>query len=195
MKNQSLLFILIPLLFVFYSCEESGKKPFIKADASGGTLELLVVTDNTQQWNGSIGDTLRAFFSQMWNTMPQAEKKFTMANLEKNGFSKMFQPHHNILIITVDRSRTESLVETKEDLWASPQRVIKMSLPTAMDFFDEFEKNKDGMMKLFYQTEYERTDKTHKTALEKNVISSLEKTYHLSMNIPVGYKIAKQENN
>jgi len=192
MNNQksfiSQLFVLAAVFFLFSCSTETGTVE--KADASGGTLEILIVTDNSNQWSGSLGDSVKSHFGQIITTLPQGEPMFTMANLEKSGFSKMFQPHHAILVMTVDRDREEPLVETKKDLWAKPQRVIKISAPSEQQIMEEFLKYKDTFLELFREVEIERTNKTYSTALEMPIIQKLKKDCELTLQVPVGFKMA-----
>jgi hypothetical protein len=175
-------------------CQQKQDKTPKKEDSSGATLELLVVTDNKEQWKGSLGDTLRNFFSQIQTTLPQPEPRFTLAHLEVTGFSKMFQPHHNILILSVDPEIQKPLLETRQDLWAEPQRVIKISAPSYQALIAEVDSNKRAFMDLYLETEYARTTKTDKTLLEDKLISQLLNEYKISLVIPVGYQLAKKTN-
>lgn len=193
-KISHTVYVIVALLFFIQSCEV-GEKKKSAFNSSGGTLELLVVTDNSDQWNSPVGDSIRAFFGQMRTTMPQAEPRFTMANLEKKGLLKMFKPHHNILIITFDRNRDDALIETKRDLWAKPQRVIKMTVPSEESFFLEFNKYKESFMQMFMEVELERSIKIHMTALERSINNKLVKEYKISLVVPAGFTIAKKQKN
>ncbi|MCK5838545.1 MAG: DUF4837 family protein [Bacteroidales bacterium] len=184
--------VVVVLSFFIQSCEVSDKKRSA-FDSSGGTLELLVVTDNSEQWKGPVGDSIRAFFGQIRSTMPQAESRFTMANLGEKGLSKMFKPHHNIFIVTFDRSRDNALIETKKDFWAKPQRVIKMSVPSEESFFLEFNKYKESFMQMFMEVELERSNKIHLTALERSISNKLVEDYQLSLVVPAGFTIAVKQ--
>ncbi|MDD5506966.1 MAG: DUF4837 family protein [Bacteroidales bacterium] len=172
-------------------CRPKQDKSPRKEDSSGATLEILVVSDNKEQWNGSLGDTLRNFFGQFQTTISQPEPRFTLAHIEVTGFSKMFQSHHNILILTVDSQSRKPLLETRKDLWAEPQRVIKVTAPSYKDLIDEVDSNKQAFMDLFLETEYARTTKTDKTLPEHQLIRQLENEYKISLVIPVGYVLAK----
>ena len=182
--------ILVTMLMA--GCRQKQEKPAKKEDSSGATLEILIVSDNKEQWEGSLGDTLRKFFTQVQTTIPQPEPRFTLAHLEVTGFSKMFQSHHNILILTVDPQSRKPLLETRKDLWAEPQRVIKVTAPTYRDLIAETDSNKQAFMDLFLETEYARTTKTDKTLPETKLIRQLENEYNISLVIPVGYVLAKK---
>lgn len=183
-------FIFIGVIITLMISCKSG--PPAKEDSSGGTLEILVVTDNKAQWEGTLGDTIRSFFGQSLTALPQEEPLFTMAALEKSAFSKMFQAHHNIFIVSIDRNRAAPLVETKKDLWAQPQRVIKVTVPNEHNFFDTFNKYKESFYQLFYDVEIERTNKSYSTVPETDIRNKLKKEYNISLRVPVGYRIARQ---
>ncbi|HNS45947.1 MAG TPA: DUF4837 family protein, partial [Bacteroidales bacterium] len=155
------LFGIICLVFFLGACKQKSAPPR-KEDSSGATLEILTVTDNKEQWEGSLGDTVRNFFGQIQSTLPQPEPLFALANLEVTGFSKMFQHHHNILILSVDQRIQESLIETRKDLWAEPQRVIKVTAPAYQQLIAVVDSHKVVFRDLFLETEYTRTTKTDK---------------------------------
>ncbi len=184
--------IVLSLVFLG-ACKPKDTSPR-KEDASGATLEILVITDNKEQWEGSLGDTLRHFFSRTQTTMPQPEPLFTLANVEVTGFNKMFQPHHNILILTLDPEATKSMIETRKDLWAEPQRVIKITAPSYQELIAEIDSNKVAFMDLFLETEYKRTTKTDHAFLEYKLVKQLEDEYKISLVIPEGYNLALKRN-
>lgn len=194
-KNTLFITHVLLLSFFLISCSSDKEAKFKTPDSAGGTLELLVVTDNTDQWEGPIGDSVKAFFGQNISTLPQSEPIFTMANLEKSNFGKMFQAHHNILIITVEDEREEPFIETKRDLWAKPQRVIKMNLPTRESFFEAFDARKETFFDLFYEIEWERSQNTNMTAPDPDIKRNLIKSYQIGMDFPVGYHIAVKDKN
>ena len=61
MKRQFNLVVVIALAVLVAAC---GNNPgTAKKDRSvGGTSEIMIVTQNDEQWKGSIGDSLRHFF-------------------------------------------------------------------------------------------------------------------------------------
>lgn len=192
--TYSLAAVFLVLLTVFMACKQ-GNNQSAKRASSGATLELLIVTENKDHWEGTLGDTIRNYFGADQLTLPQPEPLFTLANLEASTFGKMFQPHHNILILSVDNTFEKPLIETRQDLWAAPQRVIKVTAPTYESLIASVDSNKAAFRRVFLETEYERTDKNHKTLLENKAIQPLVERFKLYMNIPVGYDLAKETSN
>jgi hypothetical protein len=186
------LFLFIGMSVFTSSCRKNDSFRMIRS--SGGTLEILVVTDNKHQWEGSMGDTVRKFFTQQPLAMPQPEALFSMANLDVTGFGKMFQTHHNILILNVDPERTSPLLEAKKDLWAKPQRVFKISAATPEEVIAAFGKYKESFRDLFLETEYERTDRNNMLSPEKDIMDMLRADYSIGLNVPKGFMKAVKTN-
>lgn len=94
--------ILLSLVFLTTSCDQ--KSGSTKPRSIGSTSEILVVLDNQQQWDNTIGKTIRTYFEKEQYGLNQVEPIFNVAHLGKQNFSDMFKKHRNILIVHIDRS-------------------------------------------------------------------------------------------
>ena len=89
MKNNIKLCIVVMLACLMTACGDNSRSN--KKDRSvGGTSEILVVTQNIDQWNGRIGDSLRHFFLDYQYGLPQPESRNDLAHITLSGFSDMF---------------------------------------------------------------------------------------------------------
>ena len=193
MQKTLLTIIFISLsTFMFYSCNSnSGGLPH----STGKTLEILVVTNNKAQWNSAVGETVKSFFGQEQLGLPQSEPLFSMVNIPEDAFIRMYQSNRDLLIIDISKDVAKAQIENKKDLWASPQRVIKISAPDNESFFKLFEENKEGILTLFNQVERERMIKTFGVAKNIDVANALIEKFNFSLVLPTAYKIAKQDSN
>ncbi len=180
------------LLSLFVSCGNNSKTTHSKS--SGKTAEMIVVTNNDTKWEGQVGETIRAFFNQDYEVLPQPEPLFEMAHISIAQFNstKMFQAHHNIFIIDIDPNAKESTIQARKDVWASPQYVINITAPSEEDFITFFEEKKEVVLGTLMDSEYARLIRTYKGFRDRDIINSLKKNFKLTMEIPGGYYIAKQ---
>ena len=140
--NIIVLAVLSCMLLVFSACDK--KNVIGKKDRSaGGTSEILVVTQNKEQWDGMIGDTIRAFFLQPQYGLPQPEAIFKLSHINVSGFTDMFKKHKSLLIVEINQALDKPVVETAEDLWAAPQRVIKIIAPDRTSWCQIFNEQKE----------------------------------------------------
>lgn len=198
MKKQ---FVIIALLIFsalsFSSCGEETKKTKGKGASSGGPNEMLIITQNLEQWDGEMGDSIRAAFGQEFPVLSIPESEFNLVNInEKSLEKKMFKTHHNLFIVEIDEKFSSAYVETHKDLWAAPQMVIKINAPTLEGFLQVFEENKTTNLELFRENERNRIIKSYASKFKNiNVVRDLRKNFMLEMNIPKGYQTATLEEN
>ena len=180
------------LLSLFVSCGNNAKTTHSKS--SGKTAEMIVVTNNDTKWEGQVGETIRAFFNQDYEVLPQPEPLFEMAHISIAQFNstKMLQAHHNIFIIDIDPNAKESTIQARKDVWASPQYVINITAPSEEDFITFFEEKKEVVLGTLMDSEYARLIRTYKEFRDRDIMNSLKKNFKLTMEIPGGYYIAKQ---
>lgn len=186
------LIVLSGILLSITSCKvEKSSKPH----SIGKSSEIVVVTDNKAQWNSSIGDTIMDFFYQEIEVLPQPEPMFTLVNITKDVFSPVYEKNRNILIIDIDPKAKKAIIETKPDVWAKTQRVVKIIAPDKNSFFEKFEKNKDRIMELFIEMEYQRIQNAFKATENRKITAALKETFGIKMTVPSDFRLAKKTKN
>lgn len=129
------LYPLLSLAFVLSlaacsSPEEDGtpkKDTRILPPASGTHSELLLVMPD-ELWKGSAGESFREIYLADQEGLPQSEAYFDVSRVEPKDVNKILQKTKSIM--WVERSDT-SFVKMQKDLWARPQRIVRITAPTA----------------------------------------------------------------
>lgn len=170
----------------------TGKK-VIKPNSKGKTLEMLVITNNKEQWNGSIGTQIKEFFGQEILGLPQSEPMFTFFHLPEDAFIEMYKPNRDILIVDISSKFQKAQIETRKDHWAAPQRIFKITAPDLDAFTKIFKENKYMMLELFNQVERRRMQNAFKFASSTKIKKTLENKMKLSLIFPGNFKISKQD--
>jgi len=131
--------------FLIISCESNKTGA---SRSSGKTAEMIVVINNETKWEGMVGETVRSFFNTDYEVLAQPEPLFEMASIPIANFNKtkMFQSHHNILILDIDKNATEPSMEARKDVWASPQTVINIKAPSDEIFATFFDEKKEKFL-------------------------------------------------
>lgn len=195
MKKIFQIFIVSLFLLMLVQCDDNVQK---RPKVSGGkTNEIIAVMEGKARWQSLVGDTIQAFFMQPDTMLSQPEKLFSLATLTEKQFreSNIFPHHHNILIINKDTSFKKPIVETKENVWTSPQRVVWIKYATDSEFFTLFEKYQNTILKMFDDLEILRTYQT--MLLGSNQVAKLEidKIFHIDLDVPAGFSIAHIDTN
>lgn len=192
MKRQFNLVVVIALAVLVAAC---GNNPgTAKKDRSvGGTSEIMIVTQNDEQWNGSIGDSLRHFFLDYQYGLPQPEARNELAHINLAGFSDMFKKHKNIIEVEINPSLEKAVAETAVDLWAAPQRYIKISAPNITAWVELFDNQKEVYQQWFDQVERERIMNVFRPTKDEAIADAIAKKFGFTLTVPQGFYIAKDE--
>lgn len=190
MKRMTLITIMMVLLASLVSCVDEDKpKEITKARSVGGTSEILLVTQNDEQWNGQMGQAVRDFFEQEQYGLPQPEKNFKVAHLNIDALSDMFQKHRNLIIAKIDKDIKNPLVETQKNWESEPQFVMRITASSPESWVRTFNSQKDGLKLMFDQNERERFQEFFRPTRDHKIISQLKKRFGVTMNVPEGYFI------
>ncbi len=189
MKQAFQIFSILFFSILLFSC---GNNKVTELRSSGKTAEMIVSLNNETKWEGTIGDSIKAFFNREYELLPQAEPLFEMAFIPIDGLTKnkMFKAHHNILIVDIDKKVSETTFDAKKDFWASPQRVIKITSPSDEDFINYWEEKKEAIYGILMDSEHERLNKTFHAFRDRDIRNDISKTFGFTLEIPSGFYIA-----
>ena len=192
MKRHLHIVATLVLACLMTSC---GDKPrTAKKDRSaGGTAEILVVTQNDEQWNGMVGDSIRHFFLDYQYGLPQPEAQNDLAHINVSGFSDMFKKHKCILQVEIDPQIEKAKAETATDLWAAPQRYVKITAPSLQSWVDLFESQKTIYKMWFDEVERERILSVFRPSVDNNLVEAIAQKMGFTLTVPQGFYLAKNE--
>ncbi|MCD4698577.1 MAG: DUF4837 family protein [Bacteroidales bacterium] len=187
------LFFYIPLISFLILTSCSGKKAG-PARSSGKTAEMIVATNGDETWEGKVGESIRDYFNQDYEVLPQQEPLFSIAHLAESQLinNKMFKAHHNILIIDIDANISENQIDARKDLWSSPQRVIKISSPSEDEFVSFFDEKKEIIHEILMDSEHERLIKMFRAFRDHDILNQVKANFGFTMEIPGGFYVAKK---
>jgi len=113
--------------------------------SSGTHSELLLVMPD-ELWLGPAGEAFREIYLADQEGLPQAESYFDASRVEPKDVNKILQKAKNIL--WVEKSDT-SFVKMTKDLWARPQRLIRITAPTEKAITAELRGSANQVMQAF----------------------------------------------
>ena len=194
MKIISLIVATLFLLTSLSSCFDDKEKEIKKARSVGGTSEILMVTQNDEQWNGQMGQAVRDFFEVEQYGLPQPEKNFKVSHINLDALNDMFKKHRNLIIAKIDKDIKNPLVETQRNWVSEPQFVIRITASSPESWVRTFETQKDGLKLIFDDNERKRFQDFFRPTTDVKIVNQLKKRFGVSMNVPEGYFIGIDEN-
>lgn len=177
--------------FFLTACSESGNKGL---NSTGRGSEIVVVGSKVK-WDGPVGDTVRATLTRYMQGLPEPEPEFSLVFIPEKNFSDYLQTHRNILFLDIKAGNENSKVETLQNEWSNPQRVIKIKAGSDTAFFTVFAKHADAVRALFNQSE--RTRFNIMNALSRNPVAEklLAEKFGIKMVISKDFYVAKNMSN
>ncbi len=170
------------------SCSESKSKG---PNSTGRGSEIIVVCSKPR-WNSAVGDTIRASLMQDMPGLPEEEPEFTLINVSEKDFSTFLQTHRNVLVVDIKASHKKSKVETLRNVWAHPQRVIKVEAGSDTAFFNLFAKDSEAIKELFNQNERARFRELNSLTQNYAVEKILAEEFGVKMVISKDFYQAKK---
>jgi len=191
MKRFQVQTALILLSLFLSSC--GNDKPG-KPHSSGKTAELIVVTNTKEVWTGKAGLAIQDFFNREYQVLPQPEPLFEMANIPLGNFEEtaMFQAHHNVFMLDIDKSKGKASMEVRKNVWAIPQRVILVTASSEDEFVRFFNEKKATILNVFKSCEHERLIDSFNKFKNKKVAGEIIKDFNIDIEIPEGFYVANK---
>lgn len=191
LKSISAIAAVLAMTISLYSCQSNETT---KASSSGKSNEIiLVVEDNL--WKSSLGDTIQSYFSTSRQGLPQPEPLFKVVQIKLDEFTRLFQTHKNVLAIAIDSSLSKAKYETGSNVWATPQRVIKITAPTIELLKESFLEHRRDIYNFYENAEIERLQSVFSKSINVKANELIKKKFNLDMNVPADYFVAINKEN
>jgi len=193
MRKVYLITLVISLLTIFSSCTEKSVKQ-AKDRSVGGTSEILFVTQNEEQWNGAMGESVRGYFEVEQYGLPQPEKTFKVANISIGALNDMFKKHRNLIIAEINPELPNPVIESENDWMAAPQYVMKIKAKDAETWINVFDSQKDKLKEIFDNNERQRLLNFYRPNANTAAMSAVSKNFGFTMTIPKDFCVAVDRN-
>lgn len=210
--SRTVIFLLSIVYFSSCDLEKTAKMKGNLPKATGKIGQIIVVMDSAQ-WEGSVGNEMRATFQEQIDYLPREEPMFSLSHIDPMDFQSIFKTQKNIIFVTVlgDKSRGNRKLKTfftkeslemieddpslymyaKEDEFAQGQHVLHLFGETEEILIQNIAKNKEELQKHFLRIEERRFYKSlYAAKVEKGISKHIEDKLNCELKVPFGFEIA-----
>jgi hypothetical protein len=184
----------IALCISLFSISACNQGPTPLPNITGKAGEVCVVVDKAT-WDGPLGTSLREMLTAPYPALPQVEPSFTLFNIAHSAFSKIFQAHRNLVIISVSSEISEEKFTVAENIWARPQVVVNITAPTVELALALLLQKKEILVSSLEQAERNRVISNAKRFEEPTLRMLVNESFGGSPYFPNGYSLLKQSSN
>ena len=159
--------------------------------SQGSPYELIVVAENNE-WQGELGDTLRAVLQAPVPVLNQTEPHFDLLRTLPSGFKNLVQRHRNILDIDINPAHEEAGLNVQYDRFSAPQVILQLTAPNIKAATAFVDANREMLMQVLESTERDRSIAYGKRYYEKGLLQLLHDKFGITFNVPKGYVLRNQ---
>ena len=171
------------------SCGGRGKA--MLPSVSGKAGEVIVVMDKAY-WSGSLGQCLRDHLAADCPFLPQKEPLYSLADVPPSAFSNIFQLHRNLILCNISHQVDTAKVKFGQDVWASPQCVVRINAPTEEEAVKIVNQNIEHIINYIETAERDRVINNTKQYQESALRPPVIEVFGGSPYFPSGYVLKKR---
>ncbi len=183
---------LLAFVFLFSSCDNNNSKSRMPRSI-GNTSEVLVVVQDESQWTGEVGKTLKKYLEADQYGLPQQESLFKLAHINQSSLSELFQKHHSLFFVDVNKKYKRVKLTKFENKWAKPQVIFKLSAPSNKAFDSAFADYSTQIIMGLNKVERERIMNVFDAASDIKVMQQFADKFKLKTVFPEGFYVAKSD--
>lgn len=162
-----------------------------KKSAQGRPYELIVVCPQAE-WNGEVGDSLRAVFTASVPYLNQDEPMFDVLRVTERSFKDMIADHRNILKIVVDPSLETAETAVEYNVTAEPQIVLTLQGPNDKSVVEYLSENRNDLLHVLEQAERDRDVDSYTKFNNPGIEAAVKRLFGVEIHVPKGYVLAKE---
>ncbi len=172
----------------------NGKRPEYKPNAQGAAYELVVVADH-KEWDGPVGDTLRAMLGARFPMVNREEPMFTVLRVLPEGFKRLVPRHRNILILKTNTAAVEPTLEMVNDIYAAPQVVITVTASDEASMLNLLGERANDIMLVLENAEQQRDVADAKSHTPPAITELVRSKFGIEMSMGPGYMVRNDADN
>lgn len=215
--------LILGFLYFFTACQQSNDSKKTQTEyklPSKGDLAKIIIVMDRASWNDTLGGTLRSILADGIPGLPGEETIFDLIQVVPEDFNRLLKRQNNVLFITSLANNSESgmrmkafftreslnaiqkdeskFIVTKSDEYATGQRSMYLFGKNDLKIIEKIRENKEKIIDYFQNIERERMQARlygRGETEQKKLNEKIEEITNLSVRIPQGYQLAKQDSN
>jgi hypothetical protein len=160
----------------------------MQSQATGTAYEIVASVDRGE-WNGELGDLIKADLASDIPMLPQSEPSFRIMYAEPGRFGSLLRYVRNIFIVDIDPAKyTQVALHYERNKWARGQVVLMMDAPDRQSVISFFEKNGGRISKFFSKVEMNRATMLVAGSAPTAPMDTLLRRLKVKMSLPYEMK-------
>ena len=215
-NNKTFYPFYLLLLFGIVSCtgNDGNRNPGLLPPASGQAGEIIVSMDSVQ-WYGQIGDTIRSIFGPEIHGLPREEPLFTLRYVDARKITGLLKEVSNVMFVTTFDRKTRGarivqnyftpetkkeikansnyFLVTSQDVYAKGQEVMYLFGQDEQSLISNLDEHRQRLVDHLNRLERERLNNKIFKKNEKSVSKAIKERFGCEIMLPEGFRMAQME--
>lgn len=194
MKKRILYSITAILVILSCSCKNKSTVPGIKVEnfSTGKAGEMILAID-TAYWTKDARTAIYKVLEQPQPAINQVQPMFDVLQCSNKDFLASFTRHRNIVQFDYNSTYGSNNLEIKRDPYTSPQIQVVIRGNNQDSCLSLFLQHQDEIVKAMYENDIARLQNAHRNLNNPNVEKKIKDKFGISLTIPDGYFIGREE--
>lgn len=175
------------LISMIISCTSEHGKRLPRHTGQSGEV-FIIMPEN--EWDGSIGDSLRYYFQKAYPMVPQAEPMFKLFHIRPAKLNNLLKQHRNIIQVEIGNdSISENKVLFQKDKWSSNQLFFRILAEDSTSFFKLIRENAPRIADRINTTEISRIQSFNQTFPNRSGIALIKEKFGIDIDLQEEYHL------
>lgn len=186
-------FRIIPLLtLALLALASCGERKSTKPSSQGPPYEVIVVASD-ENWEGALGDTIKAVMQENIPVFNSAEPHYTLRRILPNNFKGVAAAHRNIVIVNVGEQYETPRMLAQYDVQTAPQLVVRLVGPDRESLTQYISDHRSDLIQVFEIAERDRDLALSRRAEDKILSQKVEEKFGFKITLAKGYLLRSEK--
>lgn len=192
MKKHIYLFLVFAMVLMG-ACKQKSVPAFKADNFSTGKAGEMILAIDTSYWTPAARTRIYQVLQQPQPAINQLEPMFDIIQCSNKDFLASFTRHRNIVQFDYNPNYSQNFLDLKRDPYTKPQIQAVIRGNNQDSLLAIFLEHQDEIVEAMYENDIARLQNAHRKLNNPNVEKKIKEKFGLTMTIPDGYFVGREE--
>ncbi len=191
--RKNIYLLLVFALALLVGCKQKSTPAFKADNFSTGKAGEMILAIDTSYWTPAARTRIYQVLQQPQPAINQVEPLFDIIQCSNKDFLASFTRHRNIVQFDYNPNYSQNFLDLKRDPYTKPQIQAVIRGNNQDSLLAIFLEHQDEIVEALYENDIARLQNAHRKLNNPNVEKKIKEKFGLTMTIPDGYFVGREE--
>lgn len=191
--KKNIYLLLVFALALLVGCKQKSTPAFKADNFSTGKAGEMILAIDTSYWTPAARTRIYQVLQQPQPAINQVEPLFDIIQCSNKDFLASFTRHRNIVQFDYNPNYSQNFLDLKRDPYTKPQIQAVIRGNNQDSLLAIFMEHQDEIVEALYENDIARLQNAHRKLNNPNVEKKIKEKFGLTMTIPDGYFVGREE--